>query len=82
VAEAEAREDALHEAGEEFARLTADVGETRQRLRALEESLDAVRKERETAAAEAKQYARAAEKSRRTAMLAKERVLRLRNTPD
>jgi hypothetical protein len=44
--------------------------------------LDAVRKERETAAAEAKQYARAAEKSRRTAMLAKERVLRLRNTPD
>jgi hypothetical protein len=82
VAEAEAREDALHEAGEEFARLTADVSETRQRLRALEESLDAVRKERETAAAEAKQYARAAEKSRRTAMLAKERVLRLRNTPD
>lgn len=82
TAEAEAREDALNEAAEEFARLTADVSETRQRLRALEASLDAVRKERETAAAEAKQSARAAEKSRRTAMLAKERVLRLRNTPD
>lgn len=82
VAEAEAREDALHEAAGEFARLTADVSETRQRLRALEESLNAVRKERETAAAEAKRLARAAEKSRRTAMLAKERVLRLRNTPD
>lgn len=82
TAEAEEREDALSEAAKEFARLTADVTETRQRLRALEESLDAVRKERETAAAEAKQYARAAEKSRRTAVLAKERVLRLRNTPD
>lgn len=80
--EAEAREDALNAAAEEFARLTADVSETRQRLRVLEESLDAVRKERETAAAEAKQYARSAEKSRRTAVLAKERVLRLRNTPD
>jgi hypothetical protein len=80
--EAEAREGALHEAAEEFARLTAEVSEARQRLRALEDSLDAVRKERETAGAEAKQYARAAEKSRRAAMLARERVLRLRNTPD
>src|SRR5688572_1373311 len=82
VAEAEAREDAVNEAAEEFGRLTADISETRQRLRTLEESLDAVRKERETAAAEAKQHARSAEKSRRTAVLAKERVLRLRNTPD
>ncbi|WP_457972554.1 hypothetical protein [Arthrobacter sp. D1-17] len=82
AAEAEAREEALNKAAEEFARLTADVSETRQRLRALEASLEALRKERETAEAEAKQSVRAAEKSRRTAMLAKERVLRLRNTPD
>jgi hypothetical protein len=82
AAEAEASEGALNAAAEEFERLTADASETRQRLRALEASLEAVRKERETAAAEAKQSVRAADKSRRTAMLAKERVLRLRNTPD
>jgi len=58
------------------------VRETRQRLRKAEDSLEAVRKDLETAVAEAKQSARAAEKSQRTAMLAKERVLRLRNTPD
>jgi hypothetical protein len=80
--EAESRDETLQEAAAEFTRLTAEVRETRQRLRKAEDSLEAVRRDLETAAAEAKQSARAAEKSRRTAMLAKERVLRLRNTPD
>ncbi|MFE4543364.1 hypothetical protein [Arthrobacter sp. NPDC056727] len=76
------RDQARDEAAAAFIRLTAQVNEARQRLRSLELALDAARKERETAAAEAKQYARAAEKSGRSAVLAKERVLRLRNTPD
>lgn len=80
--EAARRARAQEEAAAAFVQLTADVNEARQRLRALELSLDAARKDRETAAAEAKQYARAAEKSERSAVLAKERVLRLRNTPD
>ncbi|WP_314194809.1 hypothetical protein [uncultured Arthrobacter sp.] len=80
--EAGRRAQAQEEAAAAFVQLTADVNEARQRLRALELSLDAARKDRETAAAEAKQYARAAGKSERSAMLAKERVLRLRNTPD
>ena len=81
-AEAARRAQAQEEAAAAFVRLTAEVNEARQRLRTLELSLDAARKERETAAAEAKQYARAAEKSERSALLAKERVLRLSNTPD
>ncbi|MDQ1057088.1 hypothetical protein QFZ23_000989 [Arthrobacter globiformis] len=80
--EAARRAQAQEESAAAFDQLTAEVNEARQRLRALELSLDAARKERETAAAEAKQYARAAEKSERSAVLAKERVLRLRNTPD
>jgi hypothetical protein len=80
--EAARRAEAQEEAAAAFVRLTAEVSETRQRLRSLELELDAARKERETAAAEAKQYARAAEKTERSAVLAKERVLRLRNTPD
>jgi hypothetical protein len=82
ASEAARRAQAQEEAAAAFAQLTADVNEARQRLRALELSLDAARKQRDTAAAEEKQYARAAEKSERSAVLAKERVLRLRNTPD
>lgn len=82
VREAQERDEALQEATAEFTRLAAEVRETRQLLTALEDSLNTLRKDRETAAAEAKQAARAADKSQRTAMLAKERVLRLRNTPD
>ena len=82
ASEAARRAQAQEDAAAAFVQLTADVNEARQRLRALELSLDAARKQRETAAAEAKQYARAAEKSERSAVLAKERVLRLRNTPD
>ena len=80
--EAERRAQAQEDAAAAFVQLTSEVNAARQRLRNLELSLDAARKERETAAAEAKQYARAAEKTGRSAVLAKERVLRLRNTPD
>ncbi|WP_307025465.1 hypothetical protein [Arthrobacter globiformis] len=82
ASEAARRAQAQEDAAAAFVQLTTDVNEARQRLRALELSLDAARKQRETAAAEAKQYARAAEKSERSAVLAKERLLRLRNTPD
>ncbi|PNH83842.1 hypothetical protein [Arthrobacter sp. AFG20] len=82
ASEAARRAQAQEDAAAAFVQLTADVNEARQRLRALELSLDAARKQREAAAAEAKQYARAAEKSERSAVLARERVLRLRNTPD
>jgi hypothetical protein len=82
VGEAELRVEAQEEASAAFDRLTAAVTEARKRLQTLEASLEAARKERDVAAAEAKQAARAAEKSQRSAMLAKERVLRLRNTPD
>lgn len=82
VGEAELRAEAKEEASAAFDRLTAAVTEARQRLQTLEVSLEAARKERIVAAAEAKQAVRAAEKSQRSAMLAKERVLRLRNTPD
>jgi hypothetical protein len=80
--EAELRAEAQEEAYAAFDRLTEAVTEARRRLQKLEVSLEAARKERDVAAAEAKQSARAAEKSQRSAMLAKERVLRLRNTPD
>ncbi|WP_260680861.1 hypothetical protein [Arthrobacter sp. KBS0703] len=79
--EAELRAEAQEEAYAAFDRLTDAVAEARRRLQKLEVSLEAARKERDVAAAEAKQSARAAEKSQRSAMLAKERVLRLRNTP-
>jgi hypothetical protein len=82
ASEAARRAQAQEDAAAAFVQLTADVNDARQRLRAMELSLDAARKQRETAAAEAKQYARAAEKTERSAVLAKERVLRLRNTPD
>ena len=66
--------------------LTADLTDTARRLRGqlaqCEQELKAAGKRRELAAAGARQTARAAEKARRTADLARERVLRLGNTPD
>ena len=73
----------------ELASLTAlatELSDKARRLRAqlaeCEQELKAAGKRRELAAAEAQQAARAAEKARRTADLARERVLRLGNTPD
>ncbi|BCW65775.1 hypothetical protein NicSoilB4_05380 [Arthrobacter sp. NicSoilB4] len=80
----EARQDE-----EELASLTAlttELSDTARRLRGqlaqCEQELKAAGKRRELALAEAQQAARAAEKARRTADLARERVLRLGNTPD
>jgi hypothetical protein len=76
---AEGREQ-LDEAEANFSRLTAQARDLRARLQSAEEQLERTRKLRETAAAEAKQSARAADKAQRTAVLAHERVLRLGNT--
>ena len=66
--------------------LATELSDTARRLRRqlaeCEPELKAAGKRRELAAAEAQRAARAAEKARRTADLARERVLRLGNTPD
>jgi hypothetical protein len=80
VREAEERREQLDEAEANFSRLTAQTRDLRARLQSAEEQLERTRKLRETAAAEAKQSARAADKAQRTALLAHERVLRLGNT--
>ena len=66
--------------------LTTELSDTVRKLREQlaqgEQELKAARKRRELAAAQAQQAARAADKSRRTEDLARERVLRFGNTPD
>ncbi|UZX01928.1 hypothetical protein F8G81_04285 [Arthrobacter sp. CDRTa11] len=61
----------------EVSRLTEETQELRARLKASEEQLDRARKRLDATAAEAKQLARAADKVQRSAVLARERVLRL-----
>jgi hypothetical protein len=78
--EAQERLQQQEAAEADFARLTDDARELRTQLKAMEEKLESTRRLRETAAAEAKQAARAADKAQRSAMLARERVLRLGNT--
>lgn len=80
VREAEERREQLDEAEANFSRLTAQARDLRTRLQSAEEQLERTRKLRETAAAEAKQSARAADKAQRSAVMAHERVLRLGNT--
>lgn len=84
AAAAEARQDE-----EELASFTARASELsdtvrqlREQLALREQELKAARKRRELAAARAQQSARAAARAARTADLARERVLRLGNTPD
>lgn len=57
--------------------LQQETAELRARLKSAEESLERARKQVAGTSAEAKQAKRAAEKASRTAMLARERVLRL-----
>jgi hypothetical protein len=68
-----------------LAALTTELSDTvrglREQLAQREQELKAAGKRRELAEAEAQQAARAADKARRTADLARERVLRLGNTP-
>lgn len=62
--------------------LTDTVQTLREELARCEQELKAARKRRELAAARAQQAARAASRARRGEDLARERVLRLGNTPD
>ena len=79
---AQERREELEDAESEVSRLTAETQELRTRLKAAEEQLERARKRLETTSAEAKQSARAADKARRSTVLAQERVLRLGNTRD
>ncbi|XAS68445.1 hypothetical protein V3C33_03790 [Micrococcaceae bacterium Sec5.7] len=72
----------LEDASAEVEQLTAETRQLRARLKHLEEQLERARKLQESAAAETGLSARAADKAQRAAMLARERVLRLGNTPD
>lgn len=65
------------EARTEIAELRQETALLRERLKAAEERLEMVRRKLSGMDAEAKQAARAADKARRAAMLAHERVLRL-----
>ena len=73
-------ENRLEEVEGELGRLAERSRKLREELKNLDRELDRVRKERETAAIEAQQASRAADKGRRTEELARQRVLRLRNT--
>jgi hypothetical protein len=78
--DAAAAENRLEEVEGELGRLAERSRRLREELKNLDRELDRVRKERETAAIEAQQASRAADKGRRTEELARQRVLRLRNT--
>lgn len=88
VAAAEADEEAGRAAAElaevtaETTLLADEVRELRRRLDAAEAGLKTARKNHELAAALAQQTARAADRQRRKEVLARERVLRLGNTPE
>ncbi|MBT2533244.1 hypothetical protein J7E83_14165 [Arthrobacter sp. ISL-48] len=77
---AQERRGQLEEVQAEVSQLTAEALELRTRLKAAEEQLESARRRLETLSAEAKQSARAADKTQRSAVLARERVLRLANT--
>jgi hypothetical protein len=72
----------LAEAKTDTTRLADETRELRLRLDQAEAELKGARKRHELAAALARQSARAADRQRRKAVLARERVLRLGNTPE
>ncbi|MFF2030665.1 hypothetical protein [Arthrobacter sp. NPDC058192] len=72
----------LEEAKTDTTRLADETRELRRRLEQAEAELKGARKRHELAAALAQQMARAADRQRRKAVLARERVLRLGNTPE
>jgi hypothetical protein len=72
----------LEEAKTDTTRLADETRELRRRLDQAESELKGARKRHELAAALAQQTARAADRQRRKAVLARERVLRLGNTPE
>jgi hypothetical protein len=81
-AEARRYEEELAEATAAAATLAGETQSLREQLERTEEELKAARKRREVAAARAQQAARAADKERRKEDLARQRVLRLGNTPE
>ena len=72
----------LADAAAEISRLGDETRELRRRLELAEAGLKDARKRHELAAALAQQTARAADRQRRQEVLARERVLRLSNTPE
>lgn len=80
VRQAQERLEQQEAAEADFEQLANQVKELRAQLKAIEEKLESTRKLKETLGAEAKQSARAADKAQRSAMLARERALRLGNT--
>jgi hypothetical protein len=72
----------LADAAAEISRLGDETRELRRRLELAEAGLKDARKRHELAAALAQQTARAADRQRRREVLARERVLRLSNTPE
>jgi chromosome segregation ATPase len=72
----------LADAASEISRLGDETRELRRRLELAEAGLKDARKRHELAAALAQQTARAADRQRRREVLARERVLRLSNTPE
>jgi hypothetical protein len=80
--EAEERGDESREASADMARLADEARRLRDRLKRVEEDLEQARKRRDGAAANMQLASRAAEKAKRAEVLARERVLRFRNTPD
>ncbi|HEX9085949.1 MAG TPA: hypothetical protein VF867_00300 [Arthrobacter sp.] len=82
AADARQQEEELASTTALAAELSETVRSLREQLARREQELKAARKWRELAAAQAQQTARAADRARRTADLARERVLRLGNTPE
>lgn len=80
--EAAKRSDESRDASADMARLADEARLLRDRLKRVEEDLEQARKRRDGAAANMQLATRAAEKATRAEVLARERVLRLRNTPD
>jgi hypothetical protein len=72
----------LADATSEISRLGDETRQLRRRLELAEAGLKDARKRHELAAALAQQTARAADRQRRREVLARERVLRLSNTPE
>jgi hypothetical protein len=82
AADARQQEDELASTTALTTELSETVRNLREQLAQREQELKAARRWGELAAAQAQQTARAADRARRTADLALERVLRLGNTPE
>lgn len=80
--EAQRRTAEFEEAAADVDRLGDEARSLRERLKAVDIQFEQARKRREAAAAQVQLATRAAEKGQRAEVLARERVLRLRNTPD